>query len=341
MFAEHLIEDVLLDVPHKHYVFTFPKRIRPYFRRNWELFSDISHLIYEMMVKFYEQAAGKSIFTAGIVSYQTFGNHLRFNPHFHSIFIEGGFDQDGRFVFIPMTETANMEQYFREQVLGYFMEKGILPESDGVKMLRWEHSGFSINNATRIYISNARLKENMSEYIVRAPISLQKLIYDPSGGKVIVHTKYNPWYKENMEVMDAEDFIATVLQHVPPKGKHLTRYYGLYSSRSRWKWEEKEFLEKIFPRGFREGLEEKEKSKDNNESKELAAERVALKKRNSAWRRLICRVYEVDPMICPKCGSEMRVMAIITDPLEVKKILNHLLKIGRPPPGIENYSLVG
>jgi len=141
--------------------------------------------------------------------------------------------------------------------------------------------------------------------------------------------------------MDAEDFIATVLQHVPPKGKHLTRYYGLYSSRSRWKWEEKEFLEKIFPQGFREGLEEKEKPKDNNESKELAAERVALKKRNSAWRRLICRVYEVDPMICPKCGSEMRVMAIITDPLEVNKILNHLLKIGRLPPGIENYSLVG
>jgi len=49
MFAEHLIEDVLLDVPHKQYVFTFPKRMRPYFRRNWELFSDISHLIYKMM----------------------------------------------------------------------------------------------------------------------------------------------------------------------------------------------------------------------------------------------------------------------------------------------------
>jgi hypothetical protein len=35
----------------------------------------------------------------------------------------------------------------------------------------------------------------------------------------------------------------------------------------------------------------------------------------------------------------MRILAVITDPGEVKKILRHLIKIGRPPPGLDPASL--
>jgi len=31
----------------------------------------------------------------------------------------------------------------------------------------------------------------------------------------------------------------------------------------------------------------------------------------------------------------MKVIAVITDPDEVKKILRHLVKVGRPPPGLD------
>jgi hypothetical protein len=31
----------------------------------------------------------------------------------------------------------------------------------------------------------------------------------------------------------------------------------------------------------------------------------------------------------------MKVLAVITDPSEVKKILRHLVKIGKPPSGID------
>jgi len=37
--------------------------------------------------------------------------------------------------------------------------------------------------------------------------------------------------------------------------------------------------------------------------------------------RLIQKIYEVDPLICPQCGHEMKVIAVITDPHEVRKIL--------------------
>ena len=42
------------------------------------------------------------------------------------------------------------------------------------------------------------------------------------------------------------------------------------------------------------------------------------------WARLIQKIYEVDPLLCPKCSSEMRVIAFIEDPDVIKKILNHL-----------------
>jgi hypothetical protein len=35
--------------------------------------------------------------------------------------------------------------------------------------------------------------------------------------------------------LNAGDFIAELTQHIPPKHKHLIRYYGLYSNRTKGK----------------------------------------------------------------------------------------------------------
>ncbi len=44
------------------------------------------------------------------------------------------------------------------------------------------------------------------------------------------------------------------------------------------------------------------------------------------------KVYGVDPLVCPRCGSPMEIIAIIMDQEETARILKHLEKIGRPPP---------
>jgi hypothetical protein len=44
----------------------------------------------------------------------------------------------------------------------------------------------------------------------------------------------------------------------------------------------------------------------------------------AAWARLIRKVYEVDPLKCPKCKGPMRVIALIDDPDVVRCILEHL-----------------
>jgi hypothetical protein len=42
------------------------------------------------------------------------------------------------------------------------------------------------------------------------------------------------------------------------------------------------------------------------------------------WANLIRRVYCADPLICPKCGSKVRILSFITQPRVINKILEHL-----------------
>ena len=51
----------------------------------------------------------------------------------------------------------------------------------------------------------------------------------------------------------------------------------------------------------------------------------------STCTRLSAQVYEVDPLTCSRCGSQMRILAVITEPEEVRKILQHPVKVGRSP----------
>ena len=40
------------------------------------------------------------------------------------------------------------------------------------------------------------------------------------------------------------------------------------------------------------------------------------------WALLLARIYAAFPLICPRCGGEMRIIAFITEALIVQKILN-------------------
>jgi hypothetical protein len=44
----------------------------------------------------------------------------------------------------------------------------------------------------------------------------------------------------------------------------------------------------------------------------------------ATWARLIRKVYEADPLQCPKYKGPMRVIALIEDPGVIRHILEHL-----------------
>ncbi len=54
--------------------------------------------------------------------------------------------------------------------------------------------------------------------------------------------------------------------------------------------------------------------------------------RRRSWARLLRKLLEVDPLLCPKCGVEMRIVAVITDPQVIDRILGHLAERGGDDP---------
>ncbi len=267
------------------------------------------------------------------------GEFLRWNSHWHALALEGGFDQAGRFVYLPIADTQRMTELFRRLVIKYFQQNKLITERFARNLLCWKNSGFSLDNSIRVYGNDDKAREALSQYIAKPPVSLQKITYEPFHGKVLYKTpKYNEYFGQNFKLFDALDFIAEVTVHIPPKGKQYIRRYGLYSSRTRGLWQHMEFCVRSAPQGWRD------KHPDDPAN---AQQRAALmpecgvekKKERSTWARLIKRVYGVDPLVCPRCGSEMKILAIIVDPAETEKILRHLVKIGRPPPNFDPSSL--
>jgi hypothetical protein len=64
-----------------------------------------------------------------------------------------------------------------------------------------------------------------------------------------------------------------------------------------------------------------------------------VKALRKSWARLIQKIYEVDPLICPKCQGTMRIISSIEDPQVIRDILEHLglwLVRSRPPPKIHD-----
>jgi len=50
---------------------------------------------------------------------------------------------------------------------------------------------------------------------------------------------------------------------------------------------------------------------------------------------MIKKVYEVDPLLCPQCGGEMKVISFIEDHKVIDRIIGHLkltFHAERPPP---------
>ena len=62
---------------------------------------------------------------------------------------------------------------------------------------------------------------------------------------------------------------------------------------------------------------------------------LSLKWTSKGWAEMIKKVYEVDPLLCPSCGGQMKIISFIEDPKAIDKIIRHLeltFDAERPPP---------
>ncbi len=88
----------------------------------------------------------------------------------------------------------------------------------------------------------------------------------------------------------------------------MIRYYGTYSNVSRGKRKKEEHKKDVI--GKPEFVE--------------VPPPLVPKELKKRWSYFIQKVYETDPLVCPKCQGEMRTISFIDQPEVIKKILRHL-----------------
>jgi len=66
---------------------------------------------------------------------------------------------------------------------------------------------------------------------------------------------------------------------------------------------------------------------------------------SKTWRECIKKIWEVDPLTCPHCGGEMKIISFITESSVIRHILEHLhlwqAKPTRDPPALCALPVVG
>jgi hypothetical protein len=93
------------------------------------------------------------------------------------------------------------------------------------------------------------------------------------------------------------------------------------------------YIVRLAPEGWTIKQEEKDVA-EVEDDKGVQSQDIKGNAKRSAWARLINKVYDINPLICGECGSEMRIVAFIMDPEQIDRIMKHLIKQGRAPPGI-------
>jgi len=313
-----LRDNILYPIPHRQYVFSIPIMLRIYFKYDRDLLSRLCHCAYESLLIFLRKTIGLEDGVPGVVmAIQTFGDYAdRFHPHLHAIVSDGLFKKTGAFYVMPKVDLKPLEEVFRAKVFNMLKEEGKINDNLIVKLMKWRHSGFSIHNGVRIARDDEEGRESLAQYILRNTFSLEKLRYIEETGTVIYRSKRTHGKnKRNFEVYSALEFIAAITQHIPEKSFQMLRYFGWYSNKSRGMRKKHGVL-----RPGDEPVTEPEKDVEIIDVSDYQPRRIPSK----TWRECIKKIYEVDPLICPRCGGEMKIISFITDPSVIRHILDHL-----------------
>lgn len=77
---------------------------------------------------------------------------------------------------------------FRRAVLEFLVHRQALSEALRTRLLGW-HSGFSVHHQVRIGEHDAEGRKKLAGYMVRAPMSVEKMRYEVNTGTVIYRSK--------------------------------------------------------------------------------------------------------------------------------------------------------
>lgn len=297
LFAEQIYDSVLEKVEHRHIVFSLPKRIRAFFRYDRKL----GNILFNAAWGSLQECLGTGGNPACILTLQTAGEALNFNPHLHGALANGLFLPDGSMQPFQEINIKAITESFQNRVLSALHKLELIDDGTAQQILSQQYSGFSVWFGEPFIDPDS--KKFVARYIERGPISLQKLSIQDD---IITYTTKD----ETRHEFEPLEFLALLTSHLPNKYESITRYYGHYSCRVR---------------GKRAKL-----IKANHGEDTRMPEPAALPSRS--WAACMKKILEINPLECPRCKADMRIVAFLTDAREIKKIMDNLGIPGPEPP---------
>ena len=144
--APYIAETVCHAVPHRHIVLTIPRVLRPVFRRNRALLTELFHAAHEVLGLWLRERTGGADGQPGIViAAQTFGDFLSWHPHLHLLVTAGVFRADNTFALASPGGWRQLAELWRHAVLRRLLKHQAINDNLAEKLLSWNHSGFNLD----------------------------------------------------------------------------------------------------------------------------------------------------------------------------------------------------
>ncbi len=288
-----------------------PRVLRGLFQRERRLLGLLARAARDAIVPSVRAILDRHDVTPGlVVSIQTFGSYAaNFHPHVHALLTDGAFTEEGEFLQLPYFDARLVEEVFHRRLLQRLHRAERLSEEFQRSLLGWVHSGFSVHREQTVPTDDLKGAERLARYLTRGPLPID-VVEKVEGGRLSVRTPPDPRTGLVEKILDPLDLIHAITTQIPDPGQHMVRYYAWYSNRSR---------------GARDAVGAR------LAGPQPQPEPIPSPSRAS-WARLLKRIFEVDPLVCPACGSKMKIVSVITEPNVIDAILRHLARTGRRDP---------
>ncbi len=306
LFAVKLREEILAPVHHRHFIFTIPVALRQLFLRERSLLGLLPRCAFLTVKRCFAAVLCQEDGLPGMVaSIQTFGSKVEWNCHIHSLVSDGVFLPGGEFVPLPLYDEEFerlLTETFRRLVLDELVKANRLSLEFREKLLTWQHGGgFSVFGRHLILNEEPARLLHMARYAVRPPVAKDR-IHETDDGRILLDIPPDPKTGDTVLSLDPMEWLRRVTNQIPDPRRHLTRFYGAYSNRLRKSYRAEHGEVTVRP----------------------VTDDRRLPKSSASWARLLKMVFEVDPLTCVRCGAAMRVIAVITAPALIDRLLNHV-----------------
>ena len=259
---------------------------------------------------------------------------------------------------ITPSDLASLTERVRRRVVRWFCMQRLLDAAAAADMLAWVNSGFSVDANVRITLldrdvpSYFQSLEHLLRYCARPPFALERLslIRDADGRiirirYVLPRHKAANWVGPSRSrkstrpgangVVDLSpfEFLDRLADLVPPPRKHRHRYHGVFAPNHKLRRAVTSLA--IGNVGKRQEAVTGGHGGDDHATEGCCDAHQKLRSHDTsriAWAKLMARVGEEFPLECPGCGGDIRLIAFITEPGPIRKILTHLGEPLQPPP---------